>query len=43
MSSRTAAWGHPPVSIATIRDGGRALLRVRYSASSLEVTGQLWN
>ena len=35
MSSRTAACGHPPVSMARIRSGERALLRVRNSASSL--------
>lgn len=35
MSSRTAACGQPPVSMAWIRDGGRAELRVRNSASSL--------
>ena len=34
MSSRTAACGHPPVSMARIRCGGRAELRVRNSASS---------
>jgi len=35
MSSRTAAWGQPPVSIARMREGARALWRVRNSASSL--------
>jgi hypothetical protein len=35
MSSRTAACGQPPVSIARMRDGERALWRVRNSASSL--------
>lgn len=34
ISSRTAAWGQPPVSIARIRDAGRALCLVRNSASS---------
>lgn len=34
MSSRTAAWGQPPVSIARMREGARALWRVRNSASS---------
>ena len=34
MSSRTAAWGQPPVSIARIRLAGRALCLVRNSASS---------
>lgn len=37
MSSRTAAWGQPPVSMARIRLGARALWRVRNSASSLFV------
>lgn len=36
MSSRTAAWGQPPVSMAVIREGGRAFWVVRYSASSLK-------
>lgn len=36
MSSRTAACGQPPVSMARIRDGERALCRVRNSASSLD-------
>ena len=40
MSSRTAAWGQPPVSIAWIRWAGRALLRVRNSASSLLMLGK---
>lgn len=35
MSSRTAACGHPPVSMARIRSGESALWRVRNSASSL--------
>jgi hypothetical protein len=35
MSSRTAACGQPPVSMARIREGARALWRVRNSASSL--------
>lgn len=35
MSSRTAACGQPPVSMARIRDGERALCLVRNSASSL--------
>lgn len=35
ISSRTAAWGQPPVSMARIRDGGRAAWWVRNSASSL--------
>lgn len=35
MSSRTAAWGQPPVSMAEIREGGRAEWVVRNSASSL--------
>jgi hypothetical protein len=35
MSSRTAACGHPPVSMAEMRSGARALFRVRNSASSL--------
>lgn len=35
MSSRTAAWGQPPVSMARMREGARALWRVRNSASSL--------
>jgi hypothetical protein len=39
MSSRTAAWGQPPVSMARIRLGARALWRVRNSASSLFVVG----
>lgn len=34
MSSRTAAWGQPPVSTATMRSAGRAWLRVRNSQSS---------
>lgn len=37
MSSRTAACGQPPVSMATMRSGSRAELRVRNSASSLKV------
>lgn len=35
MSSRTAAWGQPPVSMAVMRGAGRAAWRVRNSASSL--------
>lgn len=35
MSSRTAACGQPPVSMARMRDGARALWRVKNSASSL--------
>ena len=34
MSSRTAACGQPPVSMARIRGEGRAECRVRNSASS---------
>ena len=34
MSSRTAAWGQPPVSIALMRSGGRAECRIRNSQSS---------
>lgn len=34
MSSRTAAWGHPPVSMARMREAGRARFLVRNSASS---------
>jgi len=34
MSSRMAACGQPPVSIARIRDAGRALFRMRNSWSS---------
>jgi hypothetical protein len=41
MSSRTAAWGQPPVSIARMREGARALCRVRNSASSLFGRGLL--
>ena len=39
MSSRTAACGQPPVSMARMRGGGRAWWRVRNSASSLQVRG----
>lgn len=35
MSSRTAAWGQPPVSMAVMRAAGRARWVVRKSASSL--------
>lgn len=35
MSSRTAAWGQPPVSMALMREGGSAECAVRNSASSL--------
>ena len=35
MSSRTAACGQPPVSMAWIREGGSAEWRVKNSASSL--------
>lgn len=35
ISSRIAAWGQPPVSIAFIREGGRALLVIRKVASSV--------
>lgn len=35
MSSRIAACGQPPVSIAVMRDGGRALLVRRKVASSV--------
>lgn len=41
MSSRTAACGQPPVSMARMRDGARALWRVRNSASSLFLGGWL--
>lgn len=34
ISSRMAAWGQPPVSIAVMRSVGRASLRMRNSASS---------
>lgn len=34
MSSLTAAWGQPPVSMARMREAGRALCFVRNSASS---------
>ena len=34
MSSRTAAWGQPPVSIAEMREGESAWCECRKSASS---------
>lgn len=34
MSSLIAAWGHPPVSIAKMRDAGSALCLIRNSWSS---------
>ena len=34
MSSRIAAWGHPPVSTARIRPGSKAPCRTRNSPSS---------
>lgn len=34
ISSRMAAWGHPPVSIARIRSAGSASFRIRNSWSS---------
>jgi len=47
MSSRTAACGQPPVSMARMRGAGRAEWRVRNSASSLfwrggRLDGDLW-
>jgi len=34
MSSRMAAWGHPPVSIAWMRSAGRASFLIKNSWSS---------
>lgn len=42
MSSRTAAWGQPPVSMAMMREGVRAEWEVRNSASSLREGISWW-